>query len=203
MNDDTRVCRRCGVEQAMERFERTSPTARLHICKPCRAKTKTRGTPRPRPCQNCGDIFQPRAYENGHYCSKRCSRLRQAGQAAERKWEGRGCPIPWRRCLQCGEEFYKRGTAKLCGEACRQGYASVRNGHTPRGTILTSTCAVCHAPFTFPSATRRLTICSAECQQVRMQATSALARFRRDSRLATQPAEAIRPPDIYNRDGWR
>lgn len=211
MDDDTRVCRRCGVEQAMERFERTSPTARLHICKPCRAMTKTRGVPKPRPCQRCGAQFQPKAYENSTHCSRSCSHL----AVAERQGEGRYSVLPWRRCLQCGQEFYKRGAAKLCGEACAKAWARAyhhrRTGSAAKHALQVKACIECGEPFTYSRYSRPRIVCSTRCGHrrfARLNPDAHAARKAKDRAVrrareeAAATSQLVVPWRVFVRDRW-
>lgn len=211
MEDDTRVCRRCGVVQAIERFERTSQTARLHICKGCRARTKTRGMPKPRPCQRCGATFQPKAYENSRYCTRSCSHL----AVAERQGEGRCSPAPWRPCLHCGAEFYRRGQGRYCSDACRKARARAdhhrRTGSAVKHAPQVVACVECGEAFTYSRYSKPTIVCSRKCARRRfirlhpdeyaaMRAKDRAIRRAREEAALT--SEMVIPWRVFVRDRW-
>lgn len=212
MEDGTRRCKRCEEVLPLARFEPTRGGYRLKACKPCRGKTKTRGVPKPRPCQNCGETFQPKAYENVTYCSKSCAasvNVSAQWAAWRSAWEsenvGAACPIPWRDCQECGQEFYRRPSGLYCGDDCRTRFAQRKAGYTPKGTEARRTCVECRQDFTYISATLPPKTCSDACKEVRRQAVSARAQALRKARMAKAIAaagELVSPPDIYNRDRW-
>lgn len=199
MVEDTKACARCGAVKPVTSFGLNDCGNRRNACHDCR-----RGKPkRPAACHECGAAFVPKAYENSRYCSQSCANRASRSVVAERAAIGRFSVVPWRNCLECGQEFYRRGGAKLCSPKCRRVWAVRKSGSRPSGTLVTAVCVECGRDFQFTLRTNTLRLCSAECRKARAEAQHRRANARREARLSEQPSELVRPIDIYLRDGWR
>lgn len=206
MDDDTRVCRRCGVEHPIAAYG-LSAGYRRWVCNGCRP----RGVPKPRPCQRCGVQFQPKAYSNATHCTRSCAHL----AIAEKQGEGKYSPIPWRSCLFCGAEFYQRGPAGYCSDSCRK--ARARADHHARHDTATKhapqevSCIECGEAFTYSRYSRPTIVCSRQCARrrlVRLHPDEHAARkakdraIRRAREQAALTSEMVIPWRVFVRDRW-
>lgn len=203
MSDGTRRCGDCAADLPIERFDVRANGRRRPYCNACRRKRN--GTALSlRTCGYCGATFRPKQSTFSTYCTRECGWQGQAKTRADAHWLGKFSPLPWKQCLQCGAEFYARGAARLCSDACRNS-----RGYQKRiGTVKPAVCVECGVGFTF-TVTRGhpITTCSAQCKERRSAqnhaASSAKGKAMRAARLESQPSELVRPIEIYLRDGWR
>ncbi len=203
MEQDTKVCRRCEQPKPVESFSLNNCGNRRGTCSDCR-----RGKPKPRPCQRCGQVFQPKTYENSSHCSRSCAAL----DACDRKATGTFSPIPFRPCVQCGHEFYRRGSGQLCSEECRKAKARIeyRAARSDLHSPQSAACIECGQGFTYSRYSRPTIICSKRCarrRKIRLDPDGHAARKARDratrrGRLGHDGAELIVPWHVYRDDQW-
>lgn len=213
MVEDTRVCRRCEVEQPIENFG-ISDGHRRRVCNDCRP----RGIPKPRPCATCGKVFQPKAYENSTHCSRQCAQARRR----EVSRLGKYTPINWGECRQCRGAIWWGGRGKgigtgraYCGEECRRAWARAEHHrrydtatiHAP----VTVSCVECGKPFTYSRYNKPQLVCSITCQNRRDRrlrpeyhaAKKARDRaIRRSRELNSLTADMVVPWKVFVRDRW-
>ncbi len=152
-------------------------------------------------CARCGVTFRPKQSKFSTYCTRGCGWKGQARPRSEAAWLGKTCSVPWKTCQQCGGQFYGRGVAKTCSDACR-GYRR-RSGESK-----SRVCVECGAAFSFiVGAKRPPATCSDLCKEQRSArqhaASAAKGKAVRAARLDAQPSELVPPIEIYLRDGWR
>jgi hypothetical protein len=84
----------------------------------------------PRPCAWCGTVFPNKRGVPTETCGVECSRALQAKRASARAAVEIMCPLNWRACVDCGDEWLEEGRA---GGAFR--CSPCRLGHKRRETL--------------------------------------------------------------------
>lgn len=119
-----------------------------------------------------------------------------------------------RRCAQCGQEFYRPGLAKFCGDGCRR--AKARDDHhtktnsAAKHAPVSVVCIECGQLFTYSRYSRPRSLCSARCgrrRDIRLHPAAHAARKARQrairrGRLERDSAELIVPWMVYSDDRW-
>ena len=120
----------------------------------------------PRPCKECGEIFQPVNSKN-ILCSKDCRYVHDKRRAYERGTIPRmpGTLKP-KECVVCKRTFQpKAGTQKYCSPTCN-GVVHFKRNRSRLDHNRTLTCWICKTEFRPKTSKSRAKFCSAECRAV-------------------------------------
>ncbi len=202
---ETIECRQCWLTLPSGHFFKKSNGIRKTTCNTCRRKRRG-ARAAPRECAHCGKIFRPKQQKHATYCSRECGWQGQARIRAETVWLGKFSPLPWKSCRQCGAEFYARGTARTCSDACR----AARRYQKRSGDTRTVACSECGQSFTYVRYNRERVTCSDRCRCRRAnrinpegrRATKARREAIIRGQLEAGAAEHIVSRRVFIRDRW-
>jgi len=120
----------------------------------------------PRPCKECGEIFQPVNSKN-ILCSQDCRYINDKRRAYERGTIPRmpGTLKP-KNCLVCKKEFQpKAGSQKYCSPTCN-GLVHLKRNRSRLDHNRLLKCWICKKEFKPVTSKSRAKFCSAECRAV-------------------------------------
>ena len=120
----------------------------------------------PRPCKECGEIFQPVNSKN-ILCSKDCRYVHDKRRAYERGTIPRmpGTLQP-KECLVCKRTYQpKAGSQKYCSPTCN-GVVHFKRNRSRLDHNRTLTCWICKSVFKPKTSKSRAKFCSADCRAI-------------------------------------
>ena len=123
-------------------------------------------TVEPRPCVECGEVFQPRNQRN-ILCSQECRYVNDKRRAYERGTIPRmpGTLKP-KNCLVCQKTFQpKAGSQKYCSPTCN-GLVHLKRNRSRLDHNRLLKCWICKNEFKPVTSKSRAKFCSAECRAV-------------------------------------
>ena len=133
----------------------------------CCNRSRNRSVPvEPRPCKECGEIFQPRNSKN-ILCSQNCRYINDKRRAYERGTIPRmpGTLQP-KECLVCKRTFQpKAGSQKYCSPTCN-GVVHFKRNRSRLEHDRKLTCWICKTVFKPKTSRSRAKFCSAECRAI-------------------------------------
>lgn len=206
---DTKTCKRCGVERPLTAYDRNSIGNRRGICRKCRAK------PIPeKPCAICRKLFRPKHHENATYCSRQCAQVPQV----EGRMLGRFTPIAWGACRACAAPMWWRGRPRpsaTCSEPCRRAVERERwhavNDTASKHARVVVVCAECGGSFEYSRYNRPRETCSPNCRNrlTRRRNPELYAALKLKGKAARRAkvrsanaAEIVVSRVVFERDGW-
>ena len=122
----------------------------------------------PRPCVECGEVFQPRT-ERNILCSKECRYINDKRRAYVRGTISRmpGTLKP-KECLVCQKTFQpKAGSQKYCSPTCN-GLVHLKRNRSRLDHNRLLKCWICKNEFKPVTSKSRAKFCSAECRAVHL-----------------------------------
>ena len=123
-------------------------------------------TVEPRPCVECGEVFQPRT-ERNILCSQQCRYINDKRRAYVRGTIPRmpGTLKP-KNCLVCKKEFQpKAGSQKYCSPTCN-GLVHLKRNRSRLDHNRLLKCWICKKEFKPVTSKSRAKFCSADCRAV-------------------------------------
>ena len=123
-------------------------------------------TVEPRPCVECGEVFQPRNQRN-ILCSQQCRYVNDKRRAYVRGTIPRmpGTLKP-KKCLVCKKKFQpKAGSQKYCSPTCN-GLVHLKRNRSRLDHNRLLKCWICSKQFKPVTSKSRAKFCSAECRAV-------------------------------------
>jgi endogenous inhibitor of DNA gyrase (YacG/DUF329 family) len=134
---------------------------------PCCNRSRNRKSEfEPRPCKECGEIFQPRNSKNV-LCSNDCRYINDKRRAYERGTIPRmpGTLQP-KECLVCKRTYQpKAGSQKYCSPVCN-GVVHFKRNRSRLDHNRTLTCWICLKQFKPVTSKSRAKFCSQDCRKV-------------------------------------
>ena len=121
---------------------------------------------KPKPCVECGKVFQPRN-EHNILCSKECRYINDKRRAYVRGTIPRmpGTLQP-KQCLVCKKTYQpKAGSQKYCGSTCN-GLVHLKRNRSKLNHNRKLKCWICKLEFKPKSSKSRAKFCSPECRAV-------------------------------------
>lgn len=195
---DTKVCRRCGVEQPIASFGLAEGKYRRGTCYRCKGRGERKPQP-PTRCAWCGVVFQPKEPRFATYCTRECGWQGQARDRRDRFWIGRFSPLPFRTCIECGVEFYSRSRRRLCGEECQRARARrltyEASGGDSKHPVLGLVCPECGQQVAYQRFNNERVYCSRGC-------TKRAGKARRRAWKRGAALSPVSRAKVYRRDGW-
>ena len=133
----------------------------------CCNRSRNRSSPiEPRPCVECGEVFQPKT-ERNILCSQECRYINDKRRAYVRKTISRmPGTLDSKECLVCQKTFQpKAGNQKYCSPTCK-GLVHLKRNRSRLDHNRLLRCWICSKQFKPVTSVSRPKFCSAECRKV-------------------------------------